>query len=379
MKKFIKPQIKKIAISGIRQFDMKASYVDDVIKLTLGEVDFDTFDHIKKAISWAAENNKTHYTPNAGIDELRKKVSLRYPDYYNLENVIVTVGTTEGLSTIIKSIINPGDEVIIPTPGYVGYKPLVLIENGKVIEMDISKHNFKITRELLDECYSDKTKMLLLSNPNNPTGKILSDVEMDIIKEFVLEKDILLVSDELYSEIDYSNKFTSFAKFPSLYENVLILDGYSKSHAMSGFRIGYILGEPLMIKELLKTHQYSVTSATSLSQYAALAAKDTDAKEILAKLEKRRDFIKSQLDQHHISYIDPDGAFYILINISPFLKSSVAFCERLLFRYKVAAIPGSSFLGELNDYIRISYAIDFELLKEAMSRFFDFITELQNK
>ena len=378
MSKFIKQEVKSIAISGIRQFDMKAAYVDGVIRLTLGEVDFDTFDHIKEAVSKAALENKTRYTPNAGIDDLRRAISYKY-DYYNMENVIVTVGTTEGLSTIIKSVIYPGDEVLIPTPGYVGYEPLVHIEGGIVVKVDVSQHEFRVTRALLDNGYSDKTKMLLLSNPNNPTGLIYSKEEMDIIHDFVLEKDILLVADEVYSEIDFYGKFRSFSTYPELRDNLLILDGFSKSHAMAGFRIGYIVGETLMIKELLKTHQYSVTSATSLSQYAALAARDDDSLHIVKELLMRKDYITSLFRERGVSYIEPDGAFYILLNIRPYMKSSIAFCERLLFRYKVAAIPGESFLGCPNDYIRISYAIDMDLLKEAMNRLFRFLDELQEK
>lgn len=378
MKSFIKEQIKGIAISGIRQFDMKAAYVDDVIKLTLGEVDFDTFYHIKQAVSDAALNNKTRYTPNAGIEELRKQISYRY-EHYNMEHIIVTVGTTEGLSTIIKSVIGHGDEVIIPTPGYVGYKPLITIEQGIVKEVDISKTNFTITKDALEAVYSVQTKAMLLSNPNNPTGKIFAKEEMDIIKDFVLEHDILLIADEVYSEIDFYGKFQSFSIYPELMDNLLILDGFSKSHAMAGFRIGYIVGEGLLIKELLKTHQYSVTSATSLSQYAALAAKEEDSKHILEQLLIRKDYITARLQERQIRFIEPDGAFYIFIDISPYMKSSIAFCERLLFRYKVAAIPGESFLGERADYIRISYAIDLDLLQQAMDRFFAFLDEFEKK
>lgn len=378
MKSFIKEQIKGIAISGIRQFDMKAAYVDDVIKLTLGEVDFDTFDHIKQAVSKAALDNKTRYTPNAGIDELRKQISYRY-EYYSMEHIIVTVGTTEGLSTIIKSVIGPGDEVIIPTPGYVGYKPLITMEQGIVHELDISQTDFIITKEALEKVYTTRTKAMLLSNPNNPTGKIFSKLEMDIIKDFVLRHDILLIADEVYSEIDFYGKFESFSSYPELMDNLLILDGFSKSHAMAGFRIGYIVGEGLMIKELLKTHQYSVTSATSLSQYAALAAKEEDSKHIVEQLIIRKDYITTRLQERNIRYLEPDGAFYFFIDISPYMKSSIAFCERLLFRYKVAAIPGESFLGETTQYIRLSYAIDFDLLEQAMDRFFAFLDELEKK
>lgn len=378
MSRFIKEEVKGISISGIRQFDMKAAYVDDVIKLTLGEIDFDTFDHIKEAVSLAALQNKTRYTPNAGIEELRKKISYKY-DNYNIENIIVTVGTTEALAIIINSVLQPGDEVIIPTPGYVGYKPLVSIAGGVVVEVDVTQSDFRLTTDQLEAAYSTKTKMFLLSNPANPTGLIYSQEEMEIIRDFVLEKDILLVADEVYSELDFVGKFVSFSTYPELRYNLLVLDGFSKSHAMSGFRIGYVVGDSLTIKELLKTHQYSVTSATSLSQYAALAAKEDDSSHIVTKLLERKNYITKLLRERGIDYIEPDGAIYLFVNISPYMKSSTAFCERLLFRYKVAAIPGESFLGSPNDYIRISYAIEMDQLKIAMTRFFQFIDEFEKK
>jgi len=378
MSKFIKDSLKDIAISGIRQFNQKAETVEGVIKLTLGELDFDTLPHIKEAVKWAADNNKTRYTPNAGLTELRKKISYRYPNYSH-EEVIVTVGTTEGLAIIIKSTIEPGDEVIIPTPGYVGYEPLIKIENATVTEIDLTKSNFRITREQLEDAYSLRTKAILITNPNNPTGVILTQEEMDTIKDFVLEKDILLIVDEVYSEIDFYQKFKSFSTYKELKDNMLLLDGFSKSHAMTGFRIGYIIGDQLSIKELLKTHQYSVTSATSISQYAALAAHEDDSINIVNTLRERRNYLCQEFHDMNIKCVCPDGAFYVFVDISEYSKSSVAFCERLLYKYKVAAIPGESFLGHHNNYIRISYALDIEELKEAIQRLKQYLAELKEK
>lgn len=378
MSKFIKDSLKDIAISGIRQFNQKAETVEGVIKLTLGELDFDTLPHIKEAVKWAADNNKTRYTPNAGLMELRNKISYRY-QYYNQEEIIVTVGTTEGLAIIIKSTIEPGDEVIIPTPGYVGYEPLIKIEGGIVREIDLTLSDFRISKQQLEQVYSIKTKAILITNPNNPTGVILTKEEMDIIRDFVLEKDILLIVDEVYSEIDFYHKFISFSTYKELRDNMLILDGFSKSHAMTGFRIGYIVGDLLTIKELIKTHQYSVTSATSISQYAALAARDDDSINMLDILRERRNYLCEEFKEMNIKCVCPDGAFYVFVDISEFSKSSVAFCERLLYKYKVAVIPGESFLGHHNNYIRISYALDIEELKEAIRRFKEYIKELKEK
>jgi len=378
MSKFIKDQVKDIAISGIRQFNQKANDVEGVIRLTLGELDFDTFPHIKEAVYQAAQNNKTRYTPNAGIEELRKKISLRY-EHYNMTDIIVTVGTTEGLAIIIKSVIGPGDEVIIPTPGYVGYEPLVHIEGGVVREIDLTTSEFRITKEQLEAAYNENTKAILITNPNNPTGIILNEDEMTTIRDFVLEHDILLIVDEVYSEIDFYGKFRSFSRYKELKDNMLVLDGFSKSHAMTGFRIGYILGDELTIKELLKTHQYTVTSATSISQYAALAAHDDDSTQIMNELRKRREYLCDIFQREQIKCICPEGAFYVFIDISAYSKSSIAFCERLLYRYKVAAIPGESFLGRHADYIRISYAIDMDDLQEAIERLMAFIRERKEK
>ncbi len=374
MSRFVKEEVKEIAISGIRQFNQKAEDVEGGIKLTLGELDFNTFDHIKAGVAWAAENNKTRYTPNAGLYELRKKISYRY-EYYSAEEIIVTVGTTEGISIVIKSVINPGDEIIIPTPGYVGYEPLVKIEKGIVKEVDLTKSNFRITTEDLENAYSKNTKAILITNPNNPTGIVLTDEEMDIIRDFVLAKDILLIADEVYSEIVFDAQFKSFSSYPELKENMVVLDGFSKSHAMTGFRIGYVLGDQLMIKQLLKTHQYSVTSATSLSQYAALAARDEDSKVLVAELRQRRDYLCQELERLGLPFVYPQGAFYVFANISSHSKSSIAFCERLLYKYKVACIPGESFLGHHNDYIRISYALSMDELKTALERLEKFLQE----
>jgi aminotransferase len=362
MDNFIKKNLHEISISGIRQFNQKANKIEGVIKLTLGELDFDTPDNIKEAVSAALANNYTRSTENAGLLELRKNISFHYKNY-GPNDIIMTVGTTEGLATVIKSTIEVDDEVIIPTPGYVGYKPLVLLEGGVVKELNVLESDFHITKQALEALYTDKTKMIIITNPNNPTGKILNLDEMETIKDFVLEKNILLVADEIYSEIDFEDKFKSFTEYSELRENLVCLNGFSKSHAMTGFRIGYILSDDLLIKHLLKTHQYSVTSATSISQYAALEATNTDASHIAQTLKKRRDYLLERLDKMGLPYIKPEGAFYVFVDISKYSKSSIAFCEKLLYTKRVACIPGESFLGDNRKYIRLSYAIKMEDLE----------------
>lgn len=374
MSKFVKENLTDIAISGIRQFNQKADIVEDVIKLTLGELDFNVDERIKDAVKDALETNKTRYTLNAGVEELRKEIALRYP-YYHEDEVIITVGTTEAISTIIKSVISPGDEVIIPTPAYVGYKPLVLLDGGIVKTFDLIRDGQTITKEKLNKVYTDKTKMLIITNPSNPTGLVLSNSEMETIKEFVLEKDILLLSDEVYSEIDYSNTFKSFTEYPELKENLVCVNGFSKSHAMTGFRIGYMLGDLLLMKHLLKTHQYSVTSATSISQYAALKAYNLPNKEMIDVLKERRTYLMKRLDELNLRYIKPDAGFFIFVDISDYSKSSIAFCEKLLYIGKLACIPGESFLGDHNKYIRISYASTLSKLETALDRLESFLSK----
>lgn len=372
MSKFVKENLKEIAISGIRQFNQKADQVEDVIKLTLGEPDFNVDERIKDAAKEALENNKTRYTLNAGLIELRKEIAIKYP-FYHEDEIIITVGTTEALSTIIKSIISPGDEVIIPTPAYVGYEPLILLDGGVVKTFDLIDNNKLITKDVLDTLYTEKTKALIITNPSNPTGLVLTKQEMDDIKDFVLEKDILLISDEVYSEIDYSNSFISFSTYFELKENLVCIDGFSKSHAMTGFRIGFMLGDLLLMKHLLKTHQYSVTSASSISQYAALKAFNLPNNDMVRILNERRTYLMSRLEKMGLSYIKPMAGFYIFVKISDYSRSSIAFCERLLYIAKIACIPGESFLGNHKEYIRISYALDIKDLEKALDRLEAFI------
>jgi len=238
MNKFIKDSVQEMQISGIRRFNALASKYDDVIKLTIGELDFYTPENIKNATKLALDNNYTRYTQNKGIDDLRVAISNKYDNLYSKEEIVITVGTTEAISIIIKSIISPNDEIMIPTPGYVGYEPLVLLEGGSVSYVNTTASSFQITLESLEKAYSAKTKALLVTNPNNPTGYVLTEDEMDIIVDFVKAKDILLISDEIYEDTASKKDYKSFSKYTNLKKNLIILNGFSKSHAMTGFRIG---------------------------------------------------------------------------------------------------------------------------------------------
>ena len=380
MSKFIKDEIKGIEISGIRKFNQLASSYKDIIKLTIGELDIDTPKRIIDKTKQTLDLGETKYSTNAGLLELRKEIAKKYNNEYNREytpdNVIITVGTTEALGIIIKSIISERDEVIIPTPGYVGYEPLIKLEGGIVKELDTVKNNFLITKESLYKAYTPKTKCIIITNPNNPTGHLLSDEEMDIIKDFVLEKDILLISDEIYSDIVFEGTFSSFTKYHDLSERVVILNGYSKSHSMTGFRIGYLIAPQDLTSEFLKVHQYSVTCAPITSQHAALDALKFTYKKMLRTLASRREFCMLKLESLELPFTSPDGAFYIFVDISTTGLTGDKFSLKLL-EYGVAVIPGEYFLGNHKNYVRIAYTKDLSELNEAFKRIETFIRTIK--
>ncbi len=371
MKKFIKKEVLDIEISGIRKFNQMADNYKDVIKLTIGELDINTPERILEKTRIALDHNETKYTTNAGLIELRKEIIKKYNSTYKTSyttnEIIITVGTTEALSIIIKSIIEKDDEVIIPAPGYVGYEPLITLENGKVVLVDTVKSDFRITKESLEDAYTSKTKCLIITNPNNPTGHVLDNEEIDAIKDFVLRKDILLISDEIYSDIVFQGNFSSFIQFNELKNNLVVLNGFSKSHAMTGYRIGYLIANDSLTQEFLKVHQYNVTCASRISQIAALDAVRFTFHKMIRTLERRREFCMLKLGALGIPYANPDGAFYIFADISKTGLTGEEFSLELL-KYGVAVIPGEYFLGGYKNYIRIAYTQDITELNEAFKR-----------
>lgn len=364
MSKFIKEEIKNIEISGIRKFNQIANTYKGVIKLTIGELDFDTPQYIKENAIKAINKNRTRYTENKGIKPLRTQIAKKYK-HYTSDEVILTVGTTEALGLVIKSVISEGDEVIIKAPGYVGYEPLIHLENGTVKLID------EFTPKALKNVLSDRTKMILTTSPNNPTGQVIDKVTMDYLKDFVLEHNLLLVSDEIYSDICFT-EYHSFGEYEVLKQNLIILNGFSKSHAMTGFRLGYLVSDQSIVDELVKVHQYNVTSTSTISQYAALDAIDKPFIEMVSTLKRRRDIVLEVLDELGLTYYQPDGAFYVFFNIAPFKMDSEAFCLKFLEEYNVALIPGEYFLGNKKDYVRLSYAVSEKSLLEALQKLREF-------
>lgn len=371
MSKFIRPEVDAIEISGIRQFNTLASSIEGVIKLTIGELDLATPEDVKNSAIKAIVNDHTKYTSNKGIESLRRKIASDYL-HYTSEEVILTVGTTEGLSIVLQSIIEEGDEVIIPTPAYVGYKPLITLQKGLVVELDTTRSNYQITRELLDTAYSSKSKCMIITSPNNPTGYVLTKEEMKVITDFVLEKDLLLISDEIYSDIIFTKAIDDFASDIRLKNNLVVLKGFSKSHAMTGFRIGYLISSLPLISAFVKLHQYSVTSTSTISQYAALKAIEKPYEFMLSSLQERRQKVLDRFDEHGISFIPSMGAFYIFYDISEFNMSSLEYCTKLLYDYKVALIPGEFFLGNHSKYVRLSYAVSMDQLSTALDKIIEF-------
>ena len=360
---FIKKNVKNLKLSGIRSFNNLALDVENVISLTLGEPYFNTPINIKNQTKWAVDKNYTKYTLNKGLLPLRKEITK--DSMFNEEECILTVGATEAISVVIKSIIGQDDEIILFTPGYVGYQPLIDLEQGKACLIDVLDK--KITYELLKKHITKKTKAILITNPNNPTGKVLSLEEIKCIEKIVLEYHLCLIADEIYSKLTYT-QFYSFRNRKALKKHLVVIDGFSKSHQMTGYRIGYLLSDLSLINEFVKTHQYMVTSTSSLAQYALLNHVDIDIDSIKTQLKEQRDLVLQTLDELNIKYVYPNGAFYVFYKIDDSYPNSLSYCKKLLYENKVALIPGRYFLGHMDRYVRLSYAGKKEDLIEALNR-----------
>ena len=370
--------VESIAVSDIRQFDAEVSNIPDIIKLTLGEPDFATPQHIKDAAIQAICDNHSHYTPNSGIPELRQAAAQYYNEKFNLsytpEQVITTVGATEGIIASIQTIFNPGDTLLVPTPVFPLYMPDALINHGNIITVDTSQDRFVLTPDTLEKAFqehSDKNiKALVLVYPSNPTGVTYSKVQLEALAKIIKDKGIWVICDEVYAELTYEGTHVSLASI--LPEQTIVITGLSKSHAMTGWRIGYILGPNDFIEQVVKTHQYMVTAPTSISQYAALAAMTNgknDCKTMKHEYAKRREFMMNALQEVCFELARPDGAFYLFAKIPPSCpQNSWDFVRELAYEAKVALIPGVSFGPGGEGYVRLSYAASMAQLEEAARR-----------
>ncbi|MFT9005836.1 MAG: pyridoxal phosphate-dependent aminotransferase [Liquorilactobacillus hordei] len=371
-------KIEQIGISDIRQFDSDTSDIPGIIKLTLGEPDFNTPEHIKKAAIKAIEDNQSHYSPNAGIPALREAVATYYNEKFDLNyaasQVVTTVGATEAIAASLQTVINPGDTVIVPTPIFPIYIPITKVNDGSVILVDTSDDGFVLTAKKLEQVIDEhplaRVKAVVLNYPSNPTGVTYTRKQIEELAEVVRERNLWVISDEIYAELTYTKKHFSIAR--TLPDRTILITGLSKSHAMTGWRIGYILGPQDFIDQVVKSHQNLVTAPTTISQFAALEAMTNgknDSKTMLKEYGKRRDFMIKELEEVGFKIASPDGAFYIFAKIPANCpQDSWKFVRALANEAHVAIIPGVSFGTGGDGYVRISYAASFESLQEAAKR-----------
>ncbi len=384
MRNPISETVRQLQPSGIRRFFDVANTMEDVISLGVGEPDFDTPWHIREEGIYSLEQGRTFYTSNAGLMELKKEI-VRYLDRrfhlpYTPEQVLVTVGGSEAIDIALRSMLDPGDEVIIPEPCFVSYLPCVKMAGGVPVPLPLEeKDQFKLTKEKLLSAISDRTKILVLPFPNNPTGAIMTENELRQIAEIIEERDLFVLSDEIYSELSYQGDHVSIASLPGMAERTIVINGFSKSYAMTGWRLGYAAGPEEIIKQMLKVHQYVIMCAPTTSQYAAVEALrygDEDVARMRESYDERRRFLVKELNDMGIPCFEPMGAFYVFPNISRFGMTSEEFATRLLHQEKVAVVPGSAFGGCGEGYLRISYAYSIDNLKLALGKIQNFIDTL---
>jgi len=373
--------VTEIAPSGIRRFFDVANTMENVISLGVGEPDFDTPWHIREEGIYSLEKGRTFYTSNAGLLELKKEISRylkrRFDLSYEADEVLVTVGGSEAIDIGFRAMLDPGDEVIIPEPCFVSYLPCVKMAGGVPVPLPLEeKDQFKLTKEKLLSALTEQTKILVLPFPNNPTGAVMTKEELQDIADIVKEKDIFVMSDEIYSELTYGDNHTSIASLPGMAERTIVINGFSKSYAMTGWRLGYAVGPKEIIKQMIKIHQYVIMCAPTTSQYAAIEALrngDDDVARMRESYDERRRFLVKELNDMGIPCFEPKGAFYVFPNISRFGMTSEEFATRLLQQEKVAVVPGTAFGDCGEGFLRISYAYSIENLKLALGKIKNFI------
>lgn len=381
MQPILNKSVKNIEISGIRKFFNMVADEDDVTSLTIGQPDFTTPAHIKEAAKIALDHNKTMYTHNAGIIELRTAIATFYQNNYGVdydpnEEVIVTTGASQAIDIAFRTILNQGDEVILPAPIYPGYEPLIKLARANVVYADTTSDNFKLTKENLDNLITSKTKCVVLPYPSNPTGASFTSDELQELVSSLQHRNIFILADEIYSELVYDWKHESIAGFNEVKDRTIVINGVSKSHAMTGFRIGYTLAPAWIAKQMLKVHQYNVSCASSISQYAALEALTnglSDPAAMRNEYKERRDFVYNRLINMGLSVNKPDGAFYFFPKFPVKDLSSFQLGLNLVRKGKVALVPGDSFSSIGEGYMRLSYAYDIETIKTGLDRLEDFL------
>lgn len=386
--KLISKKCIKLKPSGIRKFFDIAATMDNVISLGVGEPDFHTPWTVRQTAISTLEKGKTVYTANSGLMELRKticgyikrKIGVEYQPESEL---IVTVGGSEGIDLGIRALIDPGDEVLIVEPCFVCYAPIVELTGGVAVPIETTEETgFKLTAEALKSKITDRTKLLILPFPNNPTGAIMTKEDLEPIAEIIRGTDILVLSDEIYSELTYEGKHFSITQLDGMQERTLLVNGFSKAFAMTGWRLGYVAGPAPIIKQMLKIHQYAIMCAPTVSQYAAVTAMtscDGEVEKMVNEYNIRRRWLVNALNEIGLTCFDPKGAFYVFPSIKSTGLTSQQFCEELLYKHNVAVVPGDAFGASGEGYIRISYAYSLKHLMEAVERISEFLDELKNR
>lgn len=382
--RFLNETVKSIPPSGIRKFFDIAAEMKDAISLGVGEPDFVTPWHIRDEGIYSLEKGHTHYTSNAGIKELRLEIAAYMKRRFNLEydgvsQVIVTVGGSEAIDLFLRSVIEPGDEVLIPEPSFVCYKPITRLAGGvPVVITTKAENNFKLTAEEIERAITPKTKVLILPFPNNPTGAVMNRSDLESIAEVIKKHDIMVLSDEIYAELTYGGKHTSIAEIDGMYDRTVVASGFSKAYAMTGWRLGYACGNPDIIKAMTKVHQFAIMSAPTTAQYAAIEALrngDGDIAMMREEYDRRRMVMVSGFNAMGLECFEPEGAFYTFPCIKSTGLSSNDFCEKLLYGKKVAVVPGAAFGDSGEGFIRCSYAYSLENINEALERIEAFVKE----
>ncbi|WP_226578202.1 aminotransferase A [Halobacillus litoralis] len=383
MEHLINPTVKNIEISGIRRFFNMVSHYKDVVSLTIGQPDFHTPEAIKEAGIQAIQNNETGYTHNAGMLPLREAIQHHVDNEFGLKyqaesEIIVTVGASQALDITLRTIIQPGDEVLLPGPVYPGYEPLIRLAGGIPVFADTTQHGCKLTSDLIESHITERTKAVILPYPSNPTGVSLTEEELKNIAAVLKKHRLFLLADEIYSELVYERPHTSIASFTEVRDQVIVINGVSKSHSMTGWRIGYLLAPEWLSRHILKVHQYNVSCAASISQHAALEAltNGKDASESMRKAyNKRRTYVCSRLKAMGLEYAQPDGAFYIFLRFPLGGKTTMERAVQLVEEAGVALVPGDAFSEYGKGYMRLSYAYSEETLKEGLDRLETFINK----
>ncbi len=385
MRNPIGKKVVDIKPSGIRKFFDIVLETEGAISLGVGEPDFDTPWHIRDEGIYSLEKGRTFYTSNSGLKELRCEVSnyinrTQGVSYDPIKEIFITVGGSEAIDLALRAMVDPGDEVLIPQPSYVSYEPCAILADAVPVIIELKEENdFRLTaQEVLDKV-TDKTKILVLPFPNNPTGAIMDKEDLEAIAKVVIEKDLFVISDEIYGELTYSGKHVSIVSLPGMKERTILINGFSKAYAMTGWRLGYACGPEEIMTQMVKIHQFAIMCAPTTSQYAAVEALrngDDDVAMMREQYNHRRRYLLNEFERIGLPCFEPYGAFYVFPSIKKFGMTSEEFCTRLLKEEKLAVVPGTAFGDSGEGYIRVSYAYSLENLKAAMERLERFISKL---